>query len=128
MAYNTAELYEKAKEAIVKDKLHFIADVIAILPCSKATFYDHFPDKSDQLDELKTLITSNQVDVKKQLRKKWLISDNATLQMALYKLLADDGERKSLSQTYIDHSTQGKEINTVPKITPDQLDKLIDKL
>jgi len=107
MAYKTEELKEKALEAIKEHDIIFIDELVAYLPCSKSTFYEHKLDKSD---ELKEAIEKKRTETKQTLRKKWKDSDNATLQMGLYKLLASDPERKALSQSYIDHSTHGKEI------------------
>ena len=42
MAYNKDELLKQAKKAIVINKLHFIEDIIAALPCDKTTFYRLF--------------------------------------------------------------------------------------
>ena len=41
MAYKTEELEIKSLEAIEKHKLFFIEDVVAFLPCTKTTFYEH---------------------------------------------------------------------------------------
>lgn len=41
MAYKTEELEKTAIKAIKEHKLYFIEDVIAFLPCSKPTFYEH---------------------------------------------------------------------------------------
>ncbi len=36
--YDKNKLYEQSKEAIEKNNLFFIEDIVAWLPCSKATF------------------------------------------------------------------------------------------
>lgn len=79
-------------------------DVISFLPCSKATFYKYFPDNSDELNDLREMIESNKVSLKRRLRSKWEKSDNSTLQMALYKLTANPEERKALATNYNEHS------------------------
>jgi len=93
-----------AKEVIVKHKLFFMDEVPDFLPCSRSTFYDYFPDKSDELDALKSLILINKTQVKTSMRSKWYQSDNPTLQLALMKLISTDEERKLLSMNYIDHT------------------------
>ena len=45
MAYNPKDLEIKALEAIEKNKLFFIDDVCAYLPCTRATFYNLELDK-----------------------------------------------------------------------------------
>jgi hypothetical protein len=42
MAYDKNKIFEQAKEAIVKNKLFFIEDIVAFLPCDKTTFYRFF--------------------------------------------------------------------------------------
>jgi len=106
MAYNKQELIDKSIEVIKEHELVFISDVIAYLPCSTATFYNH---KLEQLEELKELLEQNIIETKIQLRKKWFNSDNATLQLALYKLLGTDEERKKLSQTFQDLNVTSKD-------------------
>ena|SRR5680860_18593 len=113
MAYKTEELLKQARSAIEEHELFFIEDVVSYLPCSKSTFYDHFPLDSDESNELRDLLDSNRITVKVELRKKWRESDNATLQMGLMKLIATNEERKKLAQTYQDHTTDGKPVNLI---------------
>ena len=111
--YTTAELFEKAKEIIPKYKLIFIEDVCAYLGISKPTFYVHLPVGSDEFNELRDLLEKNKIDIKVGLRKKWFDSDNATLQMALYKLTSTDVEHKKLQQNYTDVTTDGDKITNL---------------
>ena len=110
--YTTAELFEKAKEIIPKHKLIFVEDVCAYLGISKTTFYRHIEVGSNELDELRELLDKNCIDIKVGLRKKWFDSDNATLQMALYKLTSTDVEHKKLQQNYTDITTKDQELKT----------------
>ena len=89
MAYDTKELEAQALESIGKYKLIWIEEVLSYLPCSKQTFYDHGLDK---LDTIKAAILKNRTDLKVGMRKKWYDSDNATTQIALYKLIGTDDE------------------------------------
>ena len=109
-AYTTAELFEKAKEIIPKYKLIFIEDVCAYLGINKSTFYRHLPIESNEYNDLRDLLDKNCIDIKVGLRKKWFDSDNATLQMALYKLTSTDIEHKKLQQNYSDITTKGEKI------------------
>lgn len=124
MAYKTQELKEQALKAIEKHKLFFVEDVIAFLPCSKPTFYDHFPSESNDYKEIAEALTKNKVEVKTSLRSKWYKSNSAPLQLALYKLIANPDEHKALQMQYNDHTTGGEKI--LPKIiwedaNPDEL-------
>ena len=116
MAYNTEELYNLSIRHIEEKSLFFVEDVVAYLGISKATFYDHFPNDSNDLNYLKELLNSNRVSAKVKMRKNWLDSENATLQMGLYKLIATDEERQNLSQSHIDHTTKGKELDQPKKL------------
>ena len=50
MAYDRKKIFEQAKEMIIKHKLFFIDDIVSFLPCSKSSFYEFYPDGSDELD------------------------------------------------------------------------------
>lgn len=114
MAYKTHELKDQALKAIEKHKLFFIEDVIAFLPCSRSTFFEHFSDKSDNYKEISEALTKNKVEIKTSLRSKWYKSNSAPLQLALYKLIATPEEHKALQMQYNDHTSGGEKI--LPKI------------
>lgn len=120
MAYDKTKIFEQAKELTVKHKLFFVEDIIAMLPCSKPTFYDFFKPDSDEFNILKELIDANRISIKVGLRKKWNDSDAPALQLSLYKLICSNEERKNLSMTHSDVTTDGKEINK-PLINTDHL-------
>ncbi len=129
MAYDKAKIYEQAKEVTVKNKLFFIEDIVAFLPITKKTFYEYFPLQSDESNELKELLQINKTELKVGLRKKWFSSNNATLQMALMKLICSDEERKMLSMNHTDITTNGKDINIGYKDwTDEQINAEIERL
>lgn len=129
MAYDKAKIYEQAKEVTVKNKLFFIEDIVAFLPITKKTFYEYFPLESDESNELKDLLQINKTELKVGLRKKWYISDNATLQMALMKLICSDEERKMLSMNHTDITTNGKDIvSKYSDWTPEQIRAEIQRI
>ena len=100
MAYDTKELFEKAKDVIIKHKLFFIEDIVAFLPCSKPTFYEHFPIESNEINELKELLETNRTELKVSMRSKWYKSNAPALQMALMKLIATPEELRKLSMQH----------------------------
>ena len=112
MAYNKTLIYEQAKEMIVKHKLFFIEDIVAFLPISKPTFYEFFKIDSNEFNELKEMLETNRIEIKSSMRSKWYKSDNATLQMALMKLICSDDERKKLSMNHTDVTTNGRDIKS----------------
>lgn len=99
MAYNPKELEKKALEAIDKNKLFFIDDVIAYLPCSRATFYNL---ELEKLDTIKDALTKVKTEIKVSMRSKWYKSENPTLQMGLMKLIASPDELKQLAMTHVE--------------------------
>ena len=120
MAYDKETLYQQAIKAIEENSLYFIEDIIALLPCSKPTFYDHFPVNSDEFNKLKDMIEVNKIAQKVKMRKKWGDSDNATLQMALMKLIATDDERKRLAVSYIESKTTQANVD-LSNLTTDEI-------
>jgi hypothetical protein len=107
MAYNRIKIYEQALELIDKKKLFFIEDVVTLLPCSRSTFWEFFPDKSDELDNIKELLDKNKIDIKNGLRNKWYNGNNPLTQMALYKLIGTEEEYHRIAST----KTENKNIN-----------------
>lgn len=114
--YNRDKIFEQAKELTVKHKLFFIEDIVAMLPCSKPTFYEMFPLESNELNELKELIDTNRISIKVGLRKKWNDSDAPALQLSLYKLICSNEERKNLSMTHNDITSDGEKLTIKVKV------------
>ena len=102
MAYKTEELEKQALEAIEKHKLFFIEDIVAYLPCSKHTFYDH---KLHEVHTIKDALLKVRTNLKVSMRSKWYKSQNATLQMGLMKLLSSDEELRKLAMQHTEGET-----------------------
>lgn len=111
MAHDKDKLFEQAKEVTLENKLFFIEDIVAFLPCSKTTFYEKFPIDSDELNELKDLLETNRTELKVAMRSKWYKSEAPALQMALMKLVCNDEERKMLSMQFVQSENENK--NTI---------------
>jgi hypothetical protein len=101
MAYKKKEIFELAKEKIVKHRLFFMEDIIAVLPCGKTKFYEFFTPKANETNTLKELLESNRIATKISMRKKWSESDNASLQIALMKIICTDEEAHRLNGSSI---------------------------
>ena len=110
MAYDRNKIFEQAKEAIVKNKLFFIEDIVAFLPCDKTTFYRFFEVNCNEYNELKDLLETNRTELKVSMRSKWYKSNAPALQMALMKLICTDDERKMLSMTHSDITSNGEKL------------------
>ena len=107
MAYDKNKIYQQALELAEKKKLFFIEDVVTLLPCSRSTFWEFFPDKSDELDSIKELLDKNKIEVKNGLRNKWYNGSNPLTQMALYKLIGTEEEYHRIAST----KTENKNIS-----------------
>ena len=88
-----------------------------MLGINKTTLYNHFPIDTDDFNELTTLLNENKISLKVSLRKKWFDSDNATTQMALYKLCSTPEEHKMLQQNYTDVTSNNETINIPTSVT-----------
>ena len=66
------------------------------LPCGKTTFYKL---KLNEANEIKQAIWAQKRMTKYEMRRKWNDSENATLQVGLYKLLANDDELERLNNS-----------------------------
>lgn len=116
MAYDTAELKKRALNLIKENNLFFHSDVFNLLGIVSSTYYLHFPSDSEDYQDLNLALLQNRANTKNSLRSKWYKSDNSTQTIALYKLIATDDERKRLSQTYTDITTNGESVFQAPEI------------
>lgn len=114
MAYDKAKLYEQAKEAIEKNNLFFIEDIVAFIPCGRSWFYENFKDGTDEMDTLKEMLEQNKIKTKSGIRAKLWKSEKAAELLALYRLIATPEEHQKLNQSYIDHTTNGASIGKMP--------------
>ena len=109
MRYSKKKLEELALEAIKKHKLTWHDEIVAFLPVARSTYYNK---EMDKLDTIKDAITSNKLEMKAKLKKRWFESDNPTLSIALMKLIANEEEwdklntQKSRNQTETTGSIQ----------------------
>lgn len=120
MAYNKAILKQQIIESIKKNRLIFIEDICAMCGISVDTYYRHFPKNSEDSEELSRLLSENKITLKVALRKKWFESDNATTQMALYKLCSTSEEHRKLQQNYTEMTGQDGAPLIPPIIVRDQ--------
>lgn len=77
------------------------------LSFSRATSYNH---ELEKLDTIKEAFDMNRSKGVNYLLQKWMNSDNATLQIAAMRIIADEEDRQRLNQQYIDHTSKGGEI------------------
>lgn len=111
MAYDKDKILQQLLDNIQADEdiTTFEDAAITVAPTRQALYLWGF----DKIDTIKEAIEKNKVKVKKNLRKQWRYTENATLQLALYKLLSTPDELRSLSMQAIDHSGEIK----LPKLS-----------
>ena len=112
MAYDKKELEKQALKLIEENGLTFIDDLAAFLPCTRSTFYKKDLHKTDTIKEA---IWRQKKLRKYEMRKKWEKSENATLNLASYKLLADDDELEKLNNNKqkVDITSKGEQIKSI---------------
>ena len=106
MAYDKSKIFQQAKDVIIKNKLFFVEDIVAFLPCDKTTFYSFFKVESNELNELKELLETNRTELKVSMRSKWYKSNAPALQMALMKLISTPDELRKLSMTVVEEKSE----------------------
>jgi len=121
--------HEKAILDIIDKKPIFSFNDIFVYykACSRSTAYNHNLDK---LDSIKEAIYTNKRKGVTSLLAKWIVSDNATLQIAAMRIISDSDERQKLNQQYVDHTTKGEKIITpitVGTMTNEELLDYLDK-
>lgn len=120
MAYDKDRILKELLKNIESDEnITSFEDAASTIAPDVSTLYTW---EFEKLENIKSLIQSNKVKVKQSLRNQWKKEKaSPTLQLALYKLLSTDEERKALSMEYREH---GGEINLptikVEYVTPDE--------
>lgn len=122
-----AKKYEKYEteitECIKKYRIMFISHIFGFYTdLKKAQFYNLGLDKSDLIQEA---ITQNRSKACGVLVNKWIASDNATLQIAGYRLVATEEERMALNQEYVKLDAS---IDNKKELTAEEARAFLDKL
>lgn len=95
--YDDKELFERALKTIETKKPKSITDLIAWMGISRETFYVKFPTESNSHKSIVEAICTEKAKIKGAMLQKWVGGNNATLQIAAYRLLADSDELRALS-------------------------------
>ena len=109
MAYDKKYLIERSLKFIKEKKLVFIEDLVGFLPICKKTFYNQ---GLHEVPDIKKDLDNNKCSHRVALFNKWVASDNATLQIAAFKLICTEEQAHRLNATKrdikveeINHST-----------------------
>ncbi len=96
MAYTKKYLIDKSMEAIQQNNLLFVDEIFRHVGFSQRVFYNK---KLQEVQTIKEALEQNRINTKFDLRQKWYTSENATLQIALYKLICSDDEADRLNNS-----------------------------
>jgi len=113
------EKKQLALDVLEKKRCFTIKEIVAHLPFSQSTWDNcGFSEDADIQDRL----AHNIILTKQKLKHKWFNSSNPTLNIALFRLLADKDEHQKLTMSRIDHTTDDRPIRDLNK------DEIIQKL
>ena len=93
------ESLEYILEIIEKEKPRTMSELLLALPYQKSKFYELYPEASEKMEHIKEAINRVKVEKKQKLRKRWEESENPTLELAAFKLMATPEELEALSMT-----------------------------
>lgn len=97
--YNKEQIQDKCIKVIIAEQLTFFTDLANYIEPALSTLYEWELEKSEAI---KNELYKNKLAAKRKMRKKWEDSDNATLQIAAYKLIADQEEVEALTISKVD--------------------------
>lgn len=121
---------KKQHEKNIIDIIHSHNDVLCV-----SDIFVHYVDISrqrfyqlglDKLDTIRDAIRANKAKAKHYLRKKWIKSDNPTLQIAAYRLIAEDDELLRLNSRNVDMKVSGN--MGVGVVSEESVKALLDKM
>jgi len=123
---------KKQHEKNIIDIIHSHNDILCVsdifvhyVDIGRSRFYQLGLDK---LDTIREAVNANKVKAKHYLRKKWIKSDNPTLQIAAYRLIAEDDELLRLNSRNVDMKVNGNievPITTqLPKLSEEDIKEL----
>lgn len=118
------EQYEKEiTDCIKKYRIMFISHIFGFYTDIKISqFYNLGLEKSAMIKEA---IAQNRSKACGVLVNKWIASDNATLQIAGYRLVATEEERMALNQEYVKLDAS---IDSKKELTAEEAKEFLEKL
>lgn len=121
-----------------KTKKQHEIDIIQCIKENNIVCFDHIPGfymdlgrtqlynlKLNESDGIREALNSNKTRTAGMLFSKWIASDNATLQLAAYRLVCSDEERRKLNQQYIEATGKdGKDLVPPRVLTKEEARKI----
>lgn len=118
------EQYEKEiTECIKKNRLVFVAHIFGYYTDLKMSQFYNL--KLEQSEMIKNAIAENRSKACGYMVNKWIASDNATLQIAGYRLVATEEERMALNQEYVKLDAS---IDNKKELTAEEAREFLEKI
>jgi len=112
MAYNQEQILQECIEAIEREGLCFFDEIACFVKPDLSSLYNW---DFHELDVIKNGLRKNKVAAKRKMKRNWQREDAApALQIAVYKLMADDDEFNKLTTSKSDIKA---DVTTLPLIT-----------
>lgn len=108
MEDKTQRYHDELLKAIQENNCTNFKEACMFVAISRETAYQH---KLHESDTIKDAIDANKIRTKHKMKRNWINSDSAVLQLAAFRLMSDAEEHQKLNQSYIDHTTKGKTVN-----------------
>lgn len=108
--YNKKELFDLCIKTCKGGGCFTVEDVFCQVGCTRDTFYRYFPAGSKENEKIKDEIRIAKRRAIVSIRGKLYKSKSPQALLALYRMICDEEERKALTMTHSDVTTQGKEI------------------
>jgi 23S rRNA G2069 N7-methylase RlmK/C1962 C5-methylase RlmI len=117
MAYDKEKIHEECIRVIREEKVTFFNDLAIYIEPTMSTLYEWEFEKSE---DIKRELAKNKLRAKKKMRMKWEESENATLQIAAYKLIAEKEEIEALTVNKVDNrNTYPEGVRIIIEEVPD---------
>jgi hypothetical protein len=109
MAYDKTEIRDQALAAIEENELTTIAEVVTFLPCDMATLYCSEEWQLEVLEPIKSKLEDKKTSLKAKMKRDWRKEGaSPVLQIAAFKLIADQEELDVLNTSKVQQEHSGK--------------------
>jgi hypothetical protein len=128
--YDKSEILEQALKAIQENELTTISEVVSYVPCKESILYETEEWKLEVLEPIKKSLNDMKVSLKAKMKKEWRkAASNPSLQIAAFKLMADDDEMVRLSTSINKNEHTGKDGKELfPELTDEQVKDRVEEL
>ena len=135
MAYEIEDIMSGVMDAIEEHRLCRFSEIEGFVPYSMRTLYNR---ELHKMQDIKDALGKNRIKLKTTMLKYWSTSDKTGLQIAAYRLLADEDELMRLKQNgeiNVNNTNANNVNNTVstgtealPKEDRDEQDEILEQL